>query len=963
MARKLLSILLAVLLVFSLLPGTGAYALDEGLTFSDMPDNWAREALERAVANGLLVGDGGRIMPDSPLTRAQMATIITRAFGATEEEDISEYTDVKSTDWFASSMAKAYKMGVMQGYERKMDPNSNITREQVFVVIAKALKLEPVSVINKAFEDLDEISGWAKAHVYAMVNAGYIQGTNGKLNPKGYITRAEFAQMMHNIIRQYIRTEGIYTKVDDGNILVSVPGVTLKNVTINGDLIVGDGVGEGDLVLDNVTIKGRLVVRGGGVNSIIVVGGNIESKVVIAKVDGNIRILVEDGADVDVIVVDDGKDAVIIEGDTDTVVVNVPDVPVIIRKGKIKRIEVSCRESADITIDEDAEVEDVVIGSDSRRSALKVKGRVSNVETSASNTRIFGTGTVGTVNVNEDADNTSVTTPNTVVNNNGGSGVTAGGGKGVPEKGSVKNNSDGTDIITTPPLTPSTSSGPSYVAVSNVSIVQDDQLLEIGQTLQLTAAVSPANATNKKVTWTSSDETVATVDSSGMVTAVGKGIASITATTVDGNRTDTITVTVPIVAEDAESLKKAIEEDADYGDIILLRAGKYQLKETLVITKSIKILGPQANVDPRPSVNSSRTDDKYEAILTGDKGDCGDYASQNEAKNNGWLPSIFAIRADNVVINGLTLERTYNHIIYSDASEISGLQILYNIVRYGRGNEGIKVNNCINPLVQYNYVYDILSPGDAIEASEAKGFRILDNEIDGCNSVNGNINVSNLSGSEPGIIRGNTIRNTGYHFAINVSLGDKASGDVIIDSNIIENAKTGGIFVYKIQSVSEEKPAVIKITNNIINVYAGNPPQGTDYRETYLRESASAIAVSYNLKSGIQPMVIITGNTTANGGEGKPVLAFGGGTLDTQAIPTDLARITVRGNTFDKLSVEFIKVMNENELDLSDNIWPEPEVQENYNFMDNSVNDTIQDAVNEANTEDILLEEPETYNE
>jgi uncharacterized protein YjdB len=82
------------------------------------------------------------------------------------------------------------------------------------------------------------------------------------------------------------------------------------------------------------------------------------------------------------------------------------------------------------------------------------------------------------------------------------------------------------------------------IPVTGVSIVQNDQTLEKGQTVQLTAAVEPANATNKAVTWTSSDDSIATVSTDGLVTAVGKGTAIITVTTVDGGLTDTIKVTV-----------------------------------------------------------------------------------------------------------------------------------------------------------------------------------------------------------------------------------------------------------------------------------------------------------------------------------------------------------------------------------------------------------------------------------
>ena len=85
---------------------------------------------------------------------------------------------------------------------------------------------------------------------------------------------------------------------------------------------------------------------------------------------------------------------------------------------------------------------------------------------------------------------------------------------------------------------------PTTVAVTGVSITEGDQTLEIGQTVQLTAVVEPENATNKNVTWSSSDEAVATVSATGLVTAVAEGTATITVTTEDGNKTDSITITI-----------------------------------------------------------------------------------------------------------------------------------------------------------------------------------------------------------------------------------------------------------------------------------------------------------------------------------------------------------------------------------------------------------------------------------
>jgi uncharacterized protein YjdB len=85
---------------------------------------------------------------------------------------------------------------------------------------------------------------------------------------------------------------------------------------------------------------------------------------------------------------------------------------------------------------------------------------------------------------------------------------------------------------------------PSAVPVTGVSISEGDQTLEEGETVQLNAVVEPENATNKGVTWSTSDEAVVTVSETGLVTAVSEGEATITVTTEDGSFTDSITVTV-----------------------------------------------------------------------------------------------------------------------------------------------------------------------------------------------------------------------------------------------------------------------------------------------------------------------------------------------------------------------------------------------------------------------------------
>ena len=89
-----------------------------------------------------------------------------------------------------------------------------------------------------------------------------------------------------------------------------------------------------------------------------------------------------------------------------------------------------------------------------------------------------------------------------------------------------------------------TGEGSVVYKVTGVTLDQTDLTLFTGQSEQLTATVTPDNATNKNVTWSSNDDTIATVDDNGNVTAVAAGTATITVTTEDGSHTATCKVTV-----------------------------------------------------------------------------------------------------------------------------------------------------------------------------------------------------------------------------------------------------------------------------------------------------------------------------------------------------------------------------------------------------------------------------------
>ena len=436
MFRKLMVLLVSLAMVIGMVPMVAAA---DNLVFSDMPNDWSTPALEKAVVNGLITGYDGKIMPKENLTRAQMAAIVNRSFGATVKASLQGFTDVALDAWYYNDMAKAVQMKTFKGDAGKLNPNAPITREEAFAVIARAFKLGSSEAIPNGFADLGNISSWATGEVYGLINAGYIEGSNGYINPKNNITRAEFAQVMDNILKSYVKVVGEYTELPEGNVMVNVAGVTLKDLTVAGDLIIGEGVGDGDFTLDNVTVTGRMVVRGGGENSIIIKGSSTVGQVIVARVDGAVRIVVE-GSTVEVIYINDGTDDVIIEGNIEDLVVQAPNAQVVVPEG--------------------SSIANMVINKEAQGSTITVEGTVENIVTEAPNTIVEGTGTVTNVEIKAGANNSTIITPETIITVKAGVVGTIGtGGTAIAAGTTVENNSDVTKAPVVEEEEPSTGGG------------------------------------------------------------------------------------------------------------------------------------------------------------------------------------------------------------------------------------------------------------------------------------------------------------------------------------------------------------------------------------------------------------------------------------------------------------------------------------------------------------------------
>lgn len=382
-----------------LLSPTGALGASPS-DFVDFPNDWSQGAMTAAVENGLLGGVGdGRIAPQGEVTRAQMAAIINRAFGAEKQASLSSYSDVAADAWYAVDMAKAVQMGTFSGTGNGLlEPDRAITREEAFSVLARAFALEAGDDSSLAsFSDGAQVSSWAKGSVSAMVAAGYVNGSDGnRLNPQQSITRAEFAAVMSNLVAQYIDADSTLNRSleIDGNVIVR-GNVDLSGYTINGDVIIADEAA--NVTLDGVTVNGRLVVR--GASDSLTINDSTADGVIITNPNGASVLKTDNASDLGTVTA---------LGD------------LTLSGGQLDRLTIA--ESATITVEKDASVSTITVSADD--VTINGAGKVDKVQANADNVH---------VNV-EDAEVTA---------GKGTSGVTAGDTSVAPgESAAVSGDSD-----------------------------------------------------------------------------------------------------------------------------------------------------------------------------------------------------------------------------------------------------------------------------------------------------------------------------------------------------------------------------------------------------------------------------------------------------------------------------------------------------------------------------------------
>lgn len=179
-------------------------------SFTDVPsDAWYTEYVSALAAAGIVNGKTEtEFAPDDAITRAEFVKIIAGIAGAEAASSDSSFSDVSADAWYAPYVAWASENGIVTGSDGKFSPNSQITRQDMAVMIMRYVNQVSggeLDLVNEpaAFADEDQISSYASEAVSVMQQAGIINGKGGNyFAPKDSATRAEACKMLYMVMEQ-----------------------------------------------------------------------------------------------------------------------------------------------------------------------------------------------------------------------------------------------------------------------------------------------------------------------------------------------------------------------------------------------------------------------------------------------------------------------------------------------------------------------------------------------------------------------------------------------------------------------------------------------------------------------------------------------------------------------------------------------------------------------------------------
>ena len=316
------------LMGFTLILVILATALSFQISASDYEDNWAKGVIDSFIAQKIIALDAnGNVRPSEVITRAETIAVINKAFNFTKTAAIN-YTDVSGADSFYADIQIAEAMGYMPngGNVSEFRPYDALTREEMMIIIARVLELQPkTTLVDIKYDDCANMSAEGRGALGALlepsVNIAESLGDTS-FSPENGLKRNLAFALVNKAMDYYKNLQSgrkLYSSVNVDTTMGSASDVTknfnnvtivgknavLENVVVWGNLTIDKSVGSESVTIKNVTVKGNLFIYGGSTVNLIDVN-NIVKSLTVNKANNNLALNISGSSAITEIIVKSG---------------------------------------------------------------------------------------------------------------------------------------------------------------------------------------------------------------------------------------------------------------------------------------------------------------------------------------------------------------------------------------------------------------------------------------------------------------------------------------------------------------------------------------------------------------------------------------------------------------------------------------------------------------------------------
>lgn len=169
--------------------------------YNDYQNHWAATQIKTAMNKGW-VKTTSEFRPDASITRAEFIKIVNKAFGFKKKTTTEPFNDVVSTDWWYNEVLIALGNGYISTSNSNFRPKDPITREEVANIITTITRTKDTNLDKlNTYYDKNLVSNSMKSSVEGAIEKGYM-GKGGKyFNPKKNITRAETVVTLERVVK------------------------------------------------------------------------------------------------------------------------------------------------------------------------------------------------------------------------------------------------------------------------------------------------------------------------------------------------------------------------------------------------------------------------------------------------------------------------------------------------------------------------------------------------------------------------------------------------------------------------------------------------------------------------------------------------------------------------------------------------------------------------------------------